>query len=226
MEGDGNNSVPIETKKNVHPSYKRMVTLAIQSKDEKGASLKTIYGFLEERWSIGKTGRRFVRSALKKGVEKKIFTQRKATYRIAKCKIKEKPKPKKVRSSALNPKPAKPVIAKRASKPKPKPKPKSTNATVTTSTPQTSLVWTWQFHDNGWCNYHPDASKVVEATYQEYLRNPGITDVRSVQSGEWHYLVDFRQMTQQNIQHENHTVRRIRRVNIPLSDTEFRKRFQ
>jgi len=83
----------------------------------------------------------------------------------------------------------------------------------------------WQYFHDGWCNYDPKASEVVEATYQEYLRNPGITDVRSVESGEWNYMIDFRQMSQQNVGHEAHTIRRIRRVQIPKKDAVYRKKF-
>jgi hypothetical protein len=45
-----------------------------------------------------------------------------------------------------------------------------------------------------------------------------MTDVRSVQSGQWSYLVDFRQMTQQNVQHEAHTTRAIRRYQVPSAE--------
>jgi hypothetical protein len=71
---------------------------------------------------------------------------------------------------------------------------------TTTENASDNLVWAWQYWDNGWYNYDKKASKIVEATYQEYLKNPGITDVRAVKSGEWTYQVDFRQLTQQNIQ--------------------------
>jgi len=70
-----------------------------------------------------------------------------------------------------------------------------------------------------------NASDVVEATYQEYLKNPGITDVRAIKSGQWNYMVDFRQMQQQNIQHENHTVRKIRRKQIPMSEIGDKKKY-
>lgn len=52
----------------------------------------------------------------------------------------------------------------------------------------------------------------MEEVYQSYLKNRGNTDVRAVKSGEWEYLVDFVAMKQTNIQHENHTIRDIRRV--------------
>jgi len=52
----------------------------------------------------------------------------------------------------------------------------------------------------------------VEDVYQNYLSNRGDTDVRAVKSGQWEYQVDFMAMKQTNIQHDNHTVRNIRRV--------------
>lgn len=70
----------------------------------------------------------------------------------------------------------------------------------------------WQYYDNGWYDYDPDASEIVEQQYQSWLKNPGDFDVRSVHSGHFHYMVDFRQMKQQNIEHENHTIRDVRRV--------------
>jgi len=85
---------------------------------------------------------------------------------------------------------------------------------------EANLVWAWQYKENDdkFRNYTPRASDVVEGVYQEYLSNPQQTDVRAVKSGDWEYMVDFRQMTQQNIQHASHTVRNIRRVQIKESE--------
>jgi len=70
----------------------------------------------------------------------------------------------------------------------------------------------WQYQDGHWKNYDVEASNTVEEVYQGYLANRGDTDVRAVHSGQWEYMVDFMAMKQTNIQHENHTVRNIRRV--------------
>jgi len=70
----------------------------------------------------------------------------------------------------------------------------------------------WQYKDGGWHNYAAEASKLVEQEYQEYNKNPGHSDLRSVKSGDWHYLVDFVNMKQTNIDHDNHTRRDIRRI--------------
>lgn len=69
----------------------------------------------------------------------------------------------------------------------------------------------WEYLDGSYRPYDEEASKVVEQVYQQWLINPGDFDVRSVKSGHFAYMVDFRQMTQMNIEHENHTVRKIRR---------------
>jgi len=69
----------------------------------------------------------------------------------------------------------------------------------------------WQYFDGGWCNYDFNASEAVDQVYDQWKKNPGDFDVRSVRSGQYHYMVDFRQMTQTNVDHENHTTRKIRR---------------
>jgi len=70
----------------------------------------------------------------------------------------------------------------------------------------------WQYKEGTWKTYAAEASNVVEQVYQNYLSNRGDTDVRAVKSGQWEYMVDFMAMKQTNIQHENHTVRDIRRI--------------
>lgn len=77
------------------------------------------------------------------------------------------------------------------------------------------LVQIWQYQHAGWHDYDPRAGEEVERTYQTYLKEAAtgrVIDVRAVRSGSWEYQIDFRQYTQQNIQHEAHTVRSIRRV--------------
>lgn len=72
----------------------------------------------------------------------------------------------------------------------------------------------WQYDDHGWKNYESAASDTVEEVYLAYLAHRGDTDVRAVKSGNWEYMVDFMAMKQTNIQHENHTIRNIRRVSL------------
>jgi len=101
-------------------------------------------------------------------------------------------------------------------------KPASSSSSDSVATGE--LIWVWQYYDGGFRNYDQAASSVVEGVYQEYLTSPYTTDVRSIQSGQWSYLVDFKQMTQQNVQHEAHTTRRIRRVQVPASEATDRNK--
>uniref|UniRef100_A0A7S1KS15 DNA ligase (ATP) n=1 Tax=Percolomonas cosmopolitus TaxID=63605 RepID=A0A7S1KS15_9EUKA len=70
----------------------------------------------------------------------------------------------------------------------------------------------WQYYDNGWADYQVEASECVEEVFQDWSINARNYDIRSVKSGAWEYMIDFTNMTQTNVTHENHTVRRIRRV--------------
>jgi len=74
-----------------------------------------------------------------------------------------------------------------------------------------TYIWEYKEHDK-WFPYAPEASVIVEKAYKDYLADPNQIDVRSVQSGMWAYQVDFTNMTQTNIQHQNHTTRDIRRT--------------
>ena len=47
----------------------------------------------------------------------------------------------------------------------------------------------WQYEDVTFQNYDIEASNVVEEVYQQWLKNPGDFDVRSVKSGGFHYMV-------------------------------------
>uniref|UniRef100_A0A7S4CWP4 WWE domain-containing protein n=1 Tax=Eutreptiella gymnastica TaxID=73025 RepID=A0A7S4CWP4_9EUGL len=81
----------------------------------------------------------------------------------------------------------------------------------------------WQYYDDkrptkltgpnnvGWHDYDVSGSDTVEEAYHSWVSDPYV-DVRAVYSGHWHYMVDFNQMQQTNIDHSAHTVRSIRRV--------------
>ena len=78
---------------------------------------------------------------------------------------------------------------------------------------------TWQYFDKdknmnpeGWYDYDTEASDIVEDHWQQYIQNRAMNDVRSVKSGEWEYMVDFMNWKQTNVQHQNHKVRNIRRL--------------
>jgi hypothetical protein len=239
----------IETNYPVTLEYRRFLKLALAKAVEDGAFVQLgprNYKLATEerrRMKSGKTSRR--RSSTKASSEKKKVTKKRSSTKKEGDEKKKSPKKRTTKNSKGDGE-KKSTKKKRASKEEPKkstkrksvgkvddedesPKKKKSKSekrkSEKSSGDDNTLVWFWQYYHDGWCNYHPEASEVVEATYQEYLRNPGITDVRSVESGEWNYMVDFRQMTQQNVRHEAHTVRRIRRVQIPKKDTTYRKKF-
>lgn len=72
---------------------------------------------------------------------------------------------------------------------------------------------TWEYLDNGdvWSNYAENAHGVVEAAYQDFLRDQTVLS-RPIKSGEYIYELDFDHFTQKNMQIPPHTVRRVRRV--------------
>jgi len=68
----------------------------------------------------------------------------------------------------------------------------------------------WQYYDNAWHDYYPEASGIVEGIYQEYKQNPNSgLDIRAVKSGHFQYSVDFNTLQQKNI--ETGTIRNIQR---------------
>eukprot|EP00386_Alphamonas_edax_P006987 GDKI01022863.1.p1 GENE.GDKI01022863.1~~GDKI01022863.1.p1 ORF type:complete len:177 (-),score=52.92 GDKI01022863.1:38-568(-) len=63
----------------------------------------------------------------------------------------------------------------------------------------------------GWHPYTAEGAAVVEEAFEEW-KSDAIVDVRAVKSGMYMYQVDFNRMTQQNIDHPAHKVRKIRRL--------------
>ena len=84
---------------------------------------------------------------------------------------------------------------------------------------KTKAVWQYLDKDkytnekraDGWYDYEPEANITVEEEWQRYIKNRAASDVRSVKSGEFSYMVDFIGWKQTNIIHPNHKVRQIRR---------------
>jgi hypothetical protein len=221
-----------------HPSYLKMILKAIVlgNNHHRGESLRSIISFMARNYPLSKNYQRFVRKALQSALDEGILVKGSSSqrYRIntkQKAKLKRLFRFKKRGRTTKRHKTSKKRGESAASTPrseekKNKKRSKGTRVHSGNTVPDEpaneessgKLVWAWQYWDNGWYNYDKEASNLVEATYQEYLKNPGITDVRSVKSGQWTYQVDFRQMTQINIEHENHTSRKIRRYRIPESD--------
>lgn len=63
----------------------------------------------------------------------------------------------------------------------------------------------------GWYPYDDTAVANMERFHSQLKSNPGM-GVRYVFSGTWNYEVDFAKMQQMNVDHKDHTIRKIRRV--------------
>lgn len=83
---------------------------------------------------------------------------------------------------------------------------------------------TWEYflprpQDGKKAGFHPyseEACKLVEAGFQKFLKSSqadnNIRAYLTVQSGQFTYEIDFKTMTQRNVEHPSHTVRKIRRI--------------
>lgn len=153
----------------------------------------------------------YLRKALARGVAKKTYSRVKNSFYLGPV---PQPVPAVVpiqQNNQQNPVPN-PIILKPVQQPIIMVQPIQNNNPV--------AAGTWQYYDDAvvmgkwWFDYDKPASDAVEKVYQDWLSNPGNFDVRSVSSGihGYNYMVDFRNMTQTNIDHPNHTVRKIQRV--------------
>jgi len=214
--------------------YLSMIKQAIKECDPNGTSDISIVRYIDTNYAVQGNFKSRIRAALARAVEGKVLNQRKRTYCIAKKKkkaIKKQTTPKKTDAKGKNKKQR--TDQKKKTDTSTRKKKRSIQKKDTSSRKQKSkkshkkseesdsgeLVWVWQYLENDgyYYNYHVTASNLVESVYQDYLSNPRRVDVNAVQSGEWKYMVDFKNMTQQNIQHEKHTTRNIRRHQIPDS---------
>lgn len=201
------------------PKYVEMIVEGIKAMRKKnGSSRQAIEKYVEENYPQRPDSKKWVRITLQKLTKDGIIEKNRASYKLP-------PKNKTVVATPAKPAtPSKPKAVKKAPRVAKAKKTKTTKATKKTAATvsKTSVdssvpVETsppkpiWQFNHNGWKNYAPDASDLVEVQYQEWLQNNQMFDVRSVKSGTWEYNVDFRRMVQINIQHPDHTERQIRR---------------
>ena len=82
-----------------------------------------------------------------------------------------------------------------------------------------SVAWQYCVDDgvdnkeNRWYDFGSRGSAEAERLYQEHCHNVGL-GTRWIQLGEtsWMYMLDLENMTQTNVSHRDHTVRRIRRL--------------
>jgi len=81
--------------------------------------------------------------------------------------------------------------------------------------------YVWQFDSkHGWFDFDSSASEEVDSKFLQRSKNPNFENEKVVVksgSDEWKYLIDFNNMTQTNMDHQNHRTRNIRRVSISES---------
>lgn len=228
IDTPSNTSVP---KRKTKPSYMVMIAKALVALNESEKKLYhsryKIAKIIKAIYPVPDSFRRYLRLNLKEGVIKSYFLQRRDSFRLGrlgKMGLIPPVKPKKKRalprpmasfkatSTLSAPSEAEARrLARRARRQHGTSSASSASAIIPSST---SAKYKWQYQENSstFGDYDPKASALVERAYCEYMAAPSNWDVRSVESGEWCYQVDFPNMIQTNIQHENHRVRRIRRV--------------
>ena len=81
--------------------------------------------------------------------------------------------------------------------------------------------WKWSYHvgvavndkQPGWHDFDQKAATVVEAAYVKWLNNPGgAASQLTLTVGKYNYKIDLAELTQTNLTHDNHTVRKLRRA--------------
>jgi len=221
----------IEATYPVGETYKRYLKHALKTGLAAKLFVKVRGSFRLSAKSLKKTGRKKKKSTSKSPSKKTKKTDKKSGSKSPKPKKSKKEDSSRKKTKKTTPKKAKATTATSST---------TTTTTASTTTPleapkrgrstgikkteaskeissPTKLVGSkydhhWQYHHGTWKDYDAKASDTVEETYLKYLENRGETDVRAVKSGQWEYQVDFMAMKQTNIQHENHTVRNIRRL--------------
>lgn len=195
------------------PKYAEMITEGIKSLRKKnGSSRQALEKYIEQHYPQRQGTKKWIRLTLSKLIHEGKIQKIRASYRMT---------PKNATSTSVKTKPQATKKGVRAAKAVKKPKtlkkksttaPAATTPSATSATPaESSGKPIWQFQHGGWKNYDAEASALVETQYQDWLNNNQMYDVRSVKSGTWEYNVDFRRMIQTNIQHPDHTERKIRR---------------
>eukprot|EP00727_Mastigamoeba_balamuthi_P006138 m51a1_g2143 putative linker histone h1 and h5 domain containing protein (330) ;mRNA; r:4306-5781 len=170
----------------------------------------------KRRKTAAKKGATASKTIPKAGAKATKAKAAKAKAKVTRAKAQAAKAPKPVRRAAA----AKSAPEKAPRKKKPAKKPVvpegesdvEPEAAPAESAPTSTSGSHWEYFHNGWRKYDAEASRLVEEEYQKYLADPAMLDVRSVQSGSWAYQVDFVNMKQTNIQHPDHTVRDIRRI--------------
>lgn len=229
------------------PSYKSLILKALRDSPmsaRKGTSPQYILKYIQSNYETPDPTvvRRYISKRMKELVESNDVMQVNRSYRLTPTgRLRLKPRATKKKSTTKKPKVAKvakttkrgktakaatsrrgATVKSRTTKKAKTPKRRiaaasAFHANASLTTPESGVIW--QYYDNGFQNYDIPASEVVEREYQLYLEDPGQFDVRAVKSGAFNYMVDFRALTQQNVDHPSHTVRKIRRV--PFEESNY-----
>lgn len=73
-------------------------------------------------------------------------------------------------------------------------------------------TWFYSTRNGEWCKFDTPAANNIETTYQNYLSSPTTNShTLTITSGKFRYLVNVKNMTQKNVDHENRRVRKILR---------------
>ena len=224
------------------PTYLIMIAKALlalnESEKKSYHSRYKIAQYIRKIYPVSTLYKRYLRRALKFGVTKKYFLQRKESFRLSasgKLGVLHT-SPKKATTSTRPTRSARPSTttttttpsvtsqkaarkaarrARRARSQVSRSQVSKAKALANSIPPSTTIKphkWQYEERPTVFYDYDSKASTLVEGAYKEYVAAPSQWDVRSIHSGEWCYQVDFPNMIQTNIQHENHTSRVIRRV--------------
>lgn len=216
-------------KRKTKPSYMIMIAKALVALNESEKKLYhsryKITKFITATYPVPDSFKRYLRLNLKEGVTKSYFLQRRDSFRLGrlgKMALIRPVKPKKKRAlprpitsskgTSTRPATSEAEARRLARRARRQHGTSSSASSIIPSSASGKYKWQYQENSSTFGDYGPKASALVEQAYCEYMSAPSNWDVRSVRSGEWCYQVDFPNMIQTNIQHENHKVRRIRRV--------------
>nr|QBK91898.1 MAG: linker histone H1 and H5 family protein [Pithovirus LCPAC304] len=230
------------TMRKTKPTYLIMIAKALLALNESEKkvyhSRYKIAEFIRKIYPVSSSYKRYLRDNLKFGVTKKYFLQRKESFRLSALgkqgvlhtslkkatKVTRPPRPtpstttsSTTTTTTMSQKAARKAArrVRRARSQVSRSQISKAKALVNSIPPSpSSKPHKWQYEERPavFYDYDSKASTLVEGAYKEYVAAPSQWDVRSIHSGEWCYQVDFPNMIQTNIQHENHNVRVIRRV--------------
>jgi hypothetical protein len=73
--------------------------------------------------------------------------------------------------------------------------------------------FTWEYLGNsGWAQFHLSNDSILENAYQAFVDDNSMPSTVLLQTDEWAYEVDVKQMVQTNMEHADRRTRSVRRV--------------